>query len=162
MAATKEEAENRLHSMGIPGAILEDGLSNPIQEKDISKNSMGEVVAGPSDPPKEPFPSRMSNPVMVLDQISRSAQKMNEDRSSKIDLDFEIDSEKRKVKAKPQRKTRERILFGEPEKTISVADKFLSEQHGEVLHFSTAIDPKGKFFVAIVIRHEVEEDEKQD
>jgi hypothetical protein len=157
LATNREDAEKRLRSMGIPGAALEDqGGTAKAPEQSAKEVLLGSDTTAVPQAQREVLPRLVANPVRVLDQISKSAQNMVEGRDPRTGLDNGGDSGK-KVPVGHVR-TRERILFGEPEKTISVADKLLSERNGTVTHFSTAIDPKGKFLVAIVVRHEVEDE----
>ena len=151
LATNREDAEKRLRSMGIPGAALEDqGGTAKAPDQSAKEALLGSDTTAVPQAQREAPPRLAANPVRVLDQISKSAQNMVDGRDPRMALDNGEDSGKR-VRVR----TRERILFGEPEKTISVADKLLSERNGTVTHFSTAIDPKGKFLVAIVVRHEV-------
>jgi len=147
LAATKEEAENRLVSMGIPGASLDSG----------EKGEDAPVVTT-----REALPVLVANPIRVLDQISKSAQAMagSVGQRNETEISLDLGNDIGKKKGESASGTRERILFGEPEKVLPVAEKFLSEMNGTVRHFGTVVDSKGRLLVAVVIRHEEDENEK--
>lgn len=157
MALDIDEARKRLVAMALPGATLECDI-NRGPESDSSQ-----IVTIPVNQPMETIirerpPVLKADPVRVVDQISKTAQEFNRDRDRAANLCSECDHKEKSPIVINKVKTRQRILFGEPHRMIAVADDLLQKKNGEVLHFSTSVDPKGNFLVSIVIRHEIEDE----
>ena len=111
---------------------------------------------------RECVPKLSFNPAYVLDEVGKTAQKFKEQSIAlNIDLERRLNQELRDKNNRREKQTRQRLLFGDPNKIICIADELLEKNNGEVIHINSIVDPKGKLLMYMVIKHEVN-DEKKD
>lgn len=136
---TQRHAEETLKFMGIPFEKVEayDAMNPQIQPPPTTPVDLGPVVIPPAH----------VNPVMTMQHISETAQKM-----SKASLD---DKERRPAH------WRQRLFVDEPNKILSIVDELLEHKNGNVRDIGMIVDGKGKVVCSVLVEYDAEKEKQK-